>query len=327
MPAHRVSAEEFISLWKQHLSATKLSKILGVDRAMVCQRRRAIEKRYGIMLPTVDRYGRKAYDQSHMLVTADRVEVKLTIENGVVLVSGDQHYWPDHVPLMHRALCHFAKKLKPFAVVWNGDAVDGSTISRFPSIGWEDKPSLKAEIDCVKDRSKEIMDAAPSAKKIWNAGNHDLRFESRLAASAPEYRDIQGIHLKDHFPEWHPAWFTTINENECSHTEIRHREKGGIHAGYNNTVSAGVNICTGHDHRADVVPFDDRRGRRYAIRHGMGADSSRDGPFVHYLEGRKANWQSGFAILTYKDGRLLYPELVLGWDSDSVQFRGEIVHV
>lgn len=320
----RVSEAEFIRLWNTCHSATELAKILDISPQNIQQRRRAIEKRQGIRLLAFDR--RPSYDQS-MLVTADRVEVKLKIKDGVVLVAGDQHYHPGNIPTMHRALCYLAKKMKPFAIVWNGDAFDGATISRHPSIGWEAKPTVKEELEVVQDRSKEIMDAAPSAKRVWCAGNHCLRFECRLATVASEYRGVTGIHLKDHFPEWVPAWFVTVNEGMQSHTEIRHREKGGAHAGYNNTVHAGVTMVTGHDHRADVVPFNDRRGRRYAVRHGMTADSARDGPFVNYMEGRTPNWQSAFAILTYKNYELLAPELALKWDDKRFQFRGEIISV
>jgi hypothetical protein len=320
-----VSEDRFIELWNQHLSATRVAKAIGISTQNVQQRRRAIEQRRNIRLITRDD-NRPSYDQS-MLITADRVEVKLKVKDGVVLVAGDQHYHPGNVPVMHRALCHLAKKMKPFAVVWNGDAFDGATISRHPSIGWENKPSVKDEIECVQDRSKEIMDAAPGAKKIWVAGNHDLRLECRIAANLPELRGVRGVHLKDFFGEWTPAWFVSVNAGMPSHTEIRHREKGGAHASYNNTVSSGVTLVTGHDHVADVRPYDDRRGRRYGVRHGMTADSARDGPFVNYLEGRTPNWQSAFAVLTYKNYELLMPELALRWDDRSFQFRGEIIAV
>lgn len=319
-----VSEDEFILLWNVHHSAKAVSEAIGVARENVLQRRRNIERKRGIRLLTFDH--RESYDQS-MLVTADRVEVKLTLHNGFILVAGDQHYHPGNVPVMHRAFCYLAKKLKPFAIVWNGDAADFPSISRHPSIGWEKYPTVAQELETLKDRSKEIMDAAPSAKRIWNAGNHDLRFETRLATASPEYRNVTGIHLKDHFQEWTPAWFTTVNEGEASHTEIRHVENGGMHASMNNALKSGVSMVTGHDHRADVVAFDDRRGRRYGVRHGMTADSARDRPFVQYLQGKKPNWQSAFAVLTYRDGELLMPELALRRDDDSFQFRGEIIRV
>lgn len=312
--------EAFVRVWAQcNGYAPEIAKALGFSGVrQVFARRKAVERRQNIILKS---------PRDSMLVTADRVEVKLTLSDGLLLVAGDQHYWPGNIPVMHRAYCYLAKKLKPFATIWNGDAFDGSSISRWPSIGWENKPSVRQELDAVKDRSGEVMKASPGSKRIWCAGNHDLRFESRLSQHAPEYRDVQGIHLKDHLPEWTPAWFVTVNEGEDSHTEIRHREKGGVHAGYNNTVSSGVNIVTGHDHRADVVAFDDRRGRRYGVRHGMTADAARDPQFVHYLEGKKANWQSAIAVLTYRGGSLLMPELALRYDDETFEFRGELIKV
>lgn len=326
MTAPKVSDAEFINLWKQYGSPTAVGQILGSTPRVVHERKKRIEKRCGIRLATYDPLNRKAYDQT-MLVAADRVEVQLSLRDGVVLVISDQHFWPGHTPTMHKAFCYLAKKLKPFALIWNGDAFDGSSISRFPSIGWEKKPTVKEELEAVQDRSAEVLKAAPMSKRIWNAGNHDLRFESRIASVASEYRDVQGIHLKDHFPDWTPAWFTTINAGTESHTEIRHRENGGIHASYNNTLKSGVSIVTGHDHRADVVAYDDRRGRRYGVRAGMGAESCRDPQFVNYLEGRKTNWQSACAVLTYKDGMLLQPELALQVDEGVFQFRGELIKV
>jgi len=326
MAAPKLTDEEFIRIWNECNSSYQMAKATGIAAQNIQTRKRTIEKKHGILLRTIDSLGRPRYDES-MLVTSDRVEVKFKLKDGVVLVAGDQHYYPNQVPVSHRALVYLAKKIKPFAIVWNGDACDFPSISRHPSIGHEKYPTVREELDTVSERSEEIIKASPNSRRVWNLGNHDLRFESRLAAMAPEYKDVEGIHLKDHIQGWTPAWFVTINEGQPSHTEIRHREKGGIHAGYNGTKEAGVNLVTGHDHRAEVVAYDDRRGRRYAVRHGMTADSCRDPQFVNYLEGRKTNWQSGFAVLTYRDGVLLQPELALRFDEDSFQFRGEIISV
>lgn len=322
MAAPKCSAQEFIDTWNRNPSAAEVGRILGTTERQVHARRRRLELRHGIRLKAID-----PRSPDSLLVTHDRVEVKINLHNGVIIAGGDWHFRPDSVPVMHRALCYLAKKLKPYAIIWNGDVADFPQISRHPSIGWEGYPTVAKELEAINDRSMEIMKAAPGAKKIWTAGNHDLRFESRLANVASEYRGVKGIHLKDHCPEWIPAWYCTVNSGEPSHTEIRHREKGGVHAGYNNTKESGVTMVTGHDHRADVVPYNDRRGRRYGVRHGMGADSCRDPQFVNYLEGKTTNWQSAISVLTYKDGRLLYPELALREDDEHFQFRGEFIKV
>jgi hypothetical protein len=47
-------------------------------------------------------------------------------------------------------------------------------------------------------------------------------------------------------------------------------------------------------------------------------------PFVHYTEGNPVNWRVGFAVLTWRDGRLSWPELVHVIDEDRIDFRGEV---
>jgi hypothetical protein len=51
--------------------------------------------------------------------------------------------------------------------------------------------------------------------------------------------------------------------------------------------------------------------------------------FEDYLEANPTNWRSGFVVLTFRDGRLLWPEVVHVIDEDAgrVEFRGQIVEV
>jgi len=317
-----VSEADFIAAFKNLQSPTLVAKHFGYSSIRQVQdRKKRIEDRLGILLPVSDKrpaYNTASIDHSHNAMAT------FSIADGHIIIGGDAHYWPGEAPTMHRAYVELCKRLKPKAVVMNGDAFDGASISRFPSIGWEKKPGVKDELEVVQTRLGEIQKAAIGAKRFWTAGNHDLRFESRLAAVAPEYKDVKGIHLKDHFPEWIPCWFLSVNNDQV---EIRHREKGGVHAAYNNTKEAGISIVTGHDHRADVVAYNDRTGRRYGVRHGMMAESPMDGQFVHYLEGRRINWQSSLAVLTFRGGLMLQPELCLQVKPGLAEFRGELLSV
>ena len=311
----RVPQQEFVRLWET-MTAREIAKHLDLDVSKVHERRRALEQRLGINL------GRESKENPEYKAIRS-----ITIKDGCVLVGNDAHYWPNHVPTMHRAMLMLCKRIKPSVVVMNGDAFDGASISRFPSIGWEKNPSVKEELEAVVDRMDELFKASRNAQHFWTAGNHDMRFESRLAASVPEYRGIEGIHLKDHIVGWTPCWAVEINRETPAWTEIRHREKGGIHAAYRNTVEAGVTIVTGHDHRADVVPYTDRRGTRYGVRTGMMAESPLNDQFRDYLEAKRVNWQPACAVLTYQGGRLLMPELCMQEEPGMVQFRGEFISV
>lgn len=324
MPSPKATDQEFLAAWEKYRSIAQVARVLGIQVRACAYRRRKLEQKYQVRLTSVNKVG-SARDLPY--IVDSRAEVKVEIEDGVVMVGGDAHYWPGWVPTMHRAFIELAKRFRPKLMINNGDSFDGSTISRHADIGHETRPSVSDEVNVNKDRLGELVAASPGSKRIWHLGNHCMRFETYLAERVPEYQRVQGFHLKDHFPSWIPAWFTTINNGQASHTEIRHRERGGIHASYNNVLHSGVNIVTGHDHVADCKRFDDRRGFRWAVRTGMLADDARDPPFLNYLEGRKPNWQSAFVVLFYRSGRLLQPQHCWRIDEDTVEFMGEIIKV
>lgn len=247
------------------------------------------------------------------------------IENGIAIVFSDAHFWPGIKTAAHRAVVKFCrdfgKELK--LVVNNGDAIDGATISRHPPIGWENRPKLVDEIIAAQERLGEIRDAAPKARRTWNLGNHDGRYETRLAQVAPEFAKIHGVHLKDHFgDDWQSAWSTWVNDSVV----IKHRLSGGTHATHNNTVKAGKTVVTGHLHSLKVTPYSDYNGIRWGVDTGTTADPF--GPqFTDYMEDGPRNWRSGFAVLTYHKGKLLWPEVVHVLDKNSVEFRGKVIRV
>jgi hypothetical protein len=247
---------------------------------------------------------------------------ELEVENGTVIVFSDAHYWPGEPSVGHRALVHFVQKIRPAVIVCNGDAIDGSAISRHPPIGWESCPTVKEELEACQERLGEIEFVAGKATKVWTLGNHDARFETRLAQVAPEFRDVHGIHLHDHFPGWICGWSLHINNDVV----IKHRYKGGTHAPFNNTVTSGRSIVTGHLHSAKVTPYTDYNGTRYGVDTGCLANTYHPA-FQGYLEDNSRDWRQAFAILTFVDSHLLMPELVLVYGPDSVQFRGEIIDV
>lgn len=312
MPA--VSEEEFIRLCRDMRSTSLVAEKLGVSKRSVIARRKRLEASRGVQ------FGDMGANRVEAIYARHSASVRLPIESGAVVVFSDAHYWPGFVTTAHRALLKLIRELKPRAVICNGDAFDGASISRFQRIGWDRKPSVMDELKATTERLEEVRQAAGNAKLVWPLGNHDARFETRLAQSAPEFEGIGGFHLKDHFPEWSPCWACWINDNVV----VKHRYKNGIHAAHNNTVNAGVSIVTGHLHALKVTPFADYNGRRYGVDTGTLADP--DGPqFVDYLEASPTNWASGFAVLTFHRGKLLPPELVEKIDEGLVTFRGQVI--
>lgn len=248
--------------------------------------------------------------------------LKFQVQNGHVLIASDAHYWPGFVSTAHRALVHFAKKFQPKMLIMNGDVCDFATISRHPPIGWEKRPSVESEIKAAQDRLRELERAAPNAKRVWSLGNHDSRLETRLATVAPEFAKINGVHLHDHFPGWLNCWSALINDDVV----VKHRFKNGAHAVHNATLWAGKTMVTGHLHSLKVSPISDYRGTRWGVDTGTLADPY--GPqFEDYCEQNPVSWRSGFAVLTFRNGRLMWPELAHVIGERKIDFRGEIVHV
>lgn len=238
------------------------------------------------------------------------------------MVCSDAHYWPNQVTTAHRAFVEFCKELNPKAIIANGDMLDGATISRFASIGWESRPSLINELEATIERMDEIYKVSKNAKHIWPLGNHDGRFETRLATVAPEFAKIHGVHLKDHIPEWTGCWSCWINNDVV----IKHRFKGGVHATHNNALWSGKTMITGHDHMLKVTPLGDYNGLRWGISTGTLAEPYGQ-QFVNYTEDSPKNWTSGFIVLTFKDSKLLWPETVHVTKEGEVNFRGKLIHV
>ena len=315
--------ERFIRAWHESGgSPLQTSKILGVGVRNVFKMREALADA-GVVLETVGGTNPSAWRAAGPKWPKRR---EITIKDRCILVGSDAHFWPGIITTAWRAFCKLGKSLDTEYVVLNGDTLDGATISRYDPIAWEQRPTLAQEVEAVTDRLAEIERAAPNAKRLKTAGNHDTRFDRRLAMKVPEFRDLPGTSLQDLMPGWKMSWSIMVNE-AASPLMIKHALRGGIHAIWNNTLHAGISICTGHLHAQLIRPFTDYRGTRYGIDSGTLADI--DGPQFEYTLDNPVNWRSGFAVLTFdKKGRLQPPELceVQTHGKDQAAFfRGKII--
>lgn len=318
MVAAACSDDEFIRLFEE-LGGAGTSRRLGIDLANVFKRRARLEAKIGRQIT--------APDCGNGSATRHNVEhpqrACLVVDTGIVLVGSDAHIWPGPLSTAFRGLIKFCKDMKPRAVILNGDVCDFATNSRHPPIGWEKQPSVQQEIEAAQDALHKLELAVPrGAERAWTLGNHDARFETRLATVAPEYAKVHGVHLRDHFPNWRAAWSCWINDDLV----VKHRFKGGMHATQNNTLWAGKSMATGHLHSARVSPITDYNGTRFGVDTGCLADP--DGPqFVDYTEDNPKNWRQAFGVFTFYKGRLLQPELALVHDANHIDFRGSLIKV
>ena len=321
MPRARCDEATFVELY-QTLGPAAVAQRLDLGIRNVHSRRADIERRRGILLAA-----------PHSPAGASRIEAasnhphRLTakVYDGIVLVGSDSHYWPGIVTTAHRAFVKFAKTLKPQIIVKNGDELDFPSISRFPPgswTNWEKQPKVADEIEETKERLHEIMMAWPKARRIWSLGNHDARFETRLATQAQEYANVHGIHLKDHFGAWENCWSTWINDDVV----VKHRFKGGVYAARNNTVFSGKTLIAGHLHSLKVWPHSDYNGTRWGVDCGTLAEPY-SAPFRDYTEDAPLDWRSGFIVLKFVGGKLLQPQIAMVIGENKVDYCNEIIEV
>ena len=312
--------DQFIEEWLKLGSPQRFADKHKLNIRSVFNRRRVVETRKGIELPTFN--DARANTLTKLQQTPGHSRRGIDLEKGRVVVFSDAHFWPDEISTAYKALLLIIKEFKPKVVVANGDMFDGSQASRHARIGWEKTPTVKEELEACQVMMEGIEKAAKGAELIWTLGNHDARFETFLSAQMGTYEGVAGFTLKDHFPMWKPCWNYWVNQD----TSIKHRWKGGFGAGRANTLNSGVNMVTGHTHNLAVQPLTDYNGTRYGVQTGCLANIHGE-QFMAYTEDNPKDWREGFALLSFERGRLMLPELIQVCGEDEFEFRGCINQV
>ena len=311
--SNNISDAQFVEAWKRLQSSDKVAVELGIDRRTAQRRKKRLQDQYYSIstsgVPTAPQFYRREHN----------ARTDCTLENGVIVVGSDVHKWPGPNTVAQQAFINVIEELRPQLIVLNGDVFDGAGVSRWPKSSFGHKiPSVKEELDAVHKYLTEIEHVAKGAKRWWTIGNHDMRFESKLANLVPEFEGVPGFSLQEQFPLWPMSMSMMVNDNIM----IKHRFRNGLHATYNNTLVSGKNIVTGHLHRLQATVFTDYDGSRWGIDTGTLGDT--DGPQMAYGEDNPANHCSGFAVLTIVDGKLIHPEFC-AVQSDRAFFRGRDV--
>ena len=316
-----VSDQEFIKIWKELGSPTLVAEKIGVNPRSAMTRRKNIEIRYSIKLPTFNSLRDPKKERPKKIEqTPHNVRRGIDVDKVKrVIVFSDAHF-TDTTTTAFRALIKMIDEFKPEVIICNGDAFDGQVLSRFPSINYDQKPTVLQELNACRYHLDEIVKHKPAGcELIWTLGNHDMRYESWLVNKVPEYSGVDGFSLKYHFPEWKTCWSYWIGEE----TVVKHRFKGGRTAGYSNLMAAGnTNIVTGHTHVLCASPISNYQGTFWGVQTGCLAD-----PFsstFEYCEDSPKDWRSGFVMLSFDQGRMLMPELVMVCGEDEYEFRGSI---
>ena len=313
-----ITDAQFIECWTKLGSPTLVGKELKMNPRSALNRRASIVAKHGLELPTHSSLRDKKKEKPKKIDQAPH-----NVRRGIdidkvkrVIVFSDAHF-TDTTTTAFKALLMMIDTFKPEVIICNGDAFDGQVLSRFPSINYDAKPSVLEELKYCREHLDEIEKHRPSGcRLIWTLGNHDMRYEAWLVNKVPEYSGVDGFSLKYHFPNWETCWSFWIGEE----TVVKHRYKGGRTAGYSNLMAAGnTNIITGHTHVLCVSPISGYQGTFFGVQTGCLADPMSS--TFEYCEDSPKDWRSGFVMLSFDQGRMLMPELIMVSDEQNGEFE------
>jgi len=175
MGAHNETCSdvEFIKLWGEFQSAAKIAQHLNIATRAVFLRRRWIEEHYKIKLGASDFRGAK-YDAARPKSFSPLKQVDLGILDGTVIVFSDAHFIPGQRSTAFKGLLWAIQEFKPKAVICNGDAFDGASISRH-DVTDQPQTSVIQELKACQGALGEIEEAAKAArhnvKLVFTWGN------------------------------------------------------------------------------------------------------------------------------------------------------------
>ena len=313
----KLTDAEFVAAWHAAGgSPNVMSKQSGLAIRNIYARRNRLESR-GVMLQTAAVTGRDTpYSPRLEFERCRRFEV----DSGHIIIFSDPHWLPDHSPVPMGALLRLCEILKPKLVICAGDAVDGDTVSRWDvTRGHHKRFSVREELDTVREHFAMLDAALGKTPRAWTLGNHDVRLSRFVMTKAPELAEMPGMRLEDWAPNWPLSWTVAVNEGTPGMLIVRHRNQSGmLHL---QALRAGTHYAHGHLHRLNDNAAPGFNGVRYSVDCGSLADPNSEG--FDYTEGNIPHI-CGFAVLTYKAGRLLKPEFCYMHEG-SMYFRGASV--
>lgn len=312
------AAQRIADAWPSSNSVMDAISKAGLSTSDVrrCYRyRRQAEELLGITLPTLQPQAAGDWTLRHSRDLPNRI---MHDHPYTMVVFSDAHFWPGQTSPAFWILLQILEELQPDYVIDNGDSWDGASISRHPRMDFQHTPSLREELDCVRDHIDLIADAAgKDATLLRHQGNHDARFMALMAQRVPELEKMPGTTFDELFPAWEHHVSTIFND--CLF--VKHRFRSGVHGAYNNTLHTGLSTVTGHTHKLGIRTLTDMRGTRHGIETGTLADPW--GPQFRYAEQNVRDWRMGFVVITLDNQRVI-PEIVQVEEDSTAWWRGRV---
>ena len=218
--------------------------------------------------------------------------------------------------------------LNPDLVVLVGDNLDAAELGKYRLTPAFER-TTQASIDRLGLLCAQLRDAAPNARIVWLAGNHEERLPNYILdnaraafglrkANAPESWPVLSVPYLCHFDRYgieflpgYPASSFWINDR----LRVIHGDKvaSGGSTAHKYLNSEKVSVIYGHVHRREygARTREDRDGPKEIMAASPGCLARIDGAVPSTKGGtdldgrpltRTEDWQQGFAVVHYQDG-------------------------
>lgn len=228
-------------------------------------------------------------------------DLQLSLKNGRVVICSDVHI-PFHDKKAVDAFLKYCKETQPEVVVLNGDILDMFMLSRFTK--GEGRNPL-AEIVLCRQFLKDIKKAVPEAKVYYVIGNHECRLEKYVLTKAPEVasivEDVFTIIGTQRYGVFGCGSLTINKEFLIKHGTLL-GNKSGLSA-IKELENCYMSGASGHSHKLSLYIVR-KAGRKLMWMETGGLMSMTPDYMIH------PNWQQGFAIAEFKNGRLHKAEVL-----------------
>lgn len=331
--------DDIINLWEKHRNVKAISEELGLTARKTNKIILDLKNKEGVILKGYQYRNRPskenkpveeiselsvapfALSQEDTYHPVSNVQLNLDIDNGTVVVFSDAHILPHQEwSIAAQALLEVIAEINPTAIIDGGDSFDFASISKHDVLGWNPQFTVAEELVAANEFLDAVRDASKKSRYIMLESNHDVRFNKFLAKHCPQFRGLKGFNFADQVPNWEHVFSIMINDDII----FLHQYNNGVHAAYNNAMKGGISVITGHTHILEVKPFSDYRGTRFGVQTGTLA-TIKNNPLFNYTGNTPLNWQSGFVVLTIKDGELQYPEICSVNKQGKAFFRGKVI--
>ena len=224
-------------------------------------------------------------------------EKRSSFSTSRIIVISDMHI-PYHDVRAWNCMLETIRGTVNPTVVIIGDFADCYSVSSHPK-SLDRKADFAGEISAVNSELDELRRAAPAARIIYCAGNHEDRIERYLQGKAPELAGFAGmrsdglLRAKERGIEWVP-YRRHIKIGNCSFTHDLGRS--GVNCARQSLLDFGGNIVVGHSHRGGVSYQGEAKGSsHFCLNVGWGGNVE-DIDYVHRVRSIR-DWQCGFGIV------------------------------